>query len=81
MSNAFGLFAAGFETTSTTLSFCLYELALKKNIQDRVREEIKLTKIKCNGVIDNEFLTNLNYLDMVIAGIYFKIYKMYTIIV
>nr|ATN95983.1 cytochrome P450 6CY18 [Aphis gossypii] len=67
LSNAFGLFAAGFETTSTTLSFCLYELALKKNIQDRVREEIKLTKIKCNGVIDNEFLTNLNYLDMVIA--------------
>ncbi|XP_060853196.1 probable cytochrome P450 6a13 isoform X1 [Rhopalosiphum padi] len=67
LSNAFGFFAAGFETTSTTLSFCLYELALKKNIQDRVREEIKLTKIKYNGVIDNEFLNDLIYLDMVIA--------------
>jgi cytochrome P450 family 6 len=70
LSNAFGFFAAGFETTSTTLSFCLHELALKKNIQDRVREEIKLTKIKYNGVINNEFLTDLIYLDMVIAGIY-----------
>ncbi|XP_025193066.1 probable cytochrome P450 6a13 [Melanaphis sacchari] len=67
LSNAFGFFAAGFETTSTTLSYCLHELALKKNIQDRVREEIKLTKIKFNGVIDNEFLIKLNYLDMVIA--------------
>jgi len=67
LSNAFGFFAAGFETTSTTLSFCLYELALKKNIQDRVREEIKFTKIKHNGIINNEFLNDLIYLDMVIA--------------
>jgi len=68
LSNAFGFFAAGFETTSTSLSYCLYELALKKNIQDRVREEIKLTKSKHNGVIDSNFLSDLNYLDMVIAG-------------
>ena len=68
LSNAFGFFAAGFDTTSTSISYCLYELALKKNIQDRVREEIKLTKSKYNGVIDNEFLNDLHYLDMVIAG-------------
>ncbi|XP_003242904.1 probable cytochrome P450 6a13 isoform X1 [Acyrthosiphon pisum] len=67
LSNAFGFFAAGFDTTSTSISYCLYELALKKNIQDRVREEIKLTKSKYNGVIDNEFLNDLHYLDMVIA--------------
>nr|BAH72220.1 ACYPI000761 [Acyrthosiphon pisum] len=67
LSNAFGFFAAGFDTTSTSLSYCLYELALKKTIQDRVRDEIKLTKSKYNGVIDNDFLNDLNYLDMVIA--------------
>ncbi|XP_015378895.1 PREDICTED: probable cytochrome P450 6a14 [Diuraphis noxia] len=66
-SNAFGFFVAGFETTSSTLSYCLYELALKKNIQDRVREEINLTKSKHNGVINHDFLNDLNYLDMVIA--------------
>jgi len=68
IANAFGLFAAGFETLSSSLAYCLYELALKKNIQDRVREEINLTKSKHNGVIDHDFLNDLNYLDMVIAG-------------
>lgn len=62
------MFAAGFETVSTALSFCLYELALKKHIQDRVREEIKLKVSKYNGVVNNDFLTDLNYLDMVLSG-------------
>lgn len=62
------MFAAGFETVSLAISFCLHELAIKKHIQDRVREEIKLKKLKYNGVINNDFLMELNYLDMVIAG-------------
>lgn len=62
------MFAAGFETVSTAISFCLYELALKKHIQDRVREEIKLKISKYNGVVNNDFLTDLNYLDMVLSG-------------
>lgn len=68
VANAFLMFAAGFETVSLTISFCLHELALKKHIQDRVREEIKLKKLKYNGVINNDFLMELNYLEMVIAG-------------
>lgn len=68
VANAFVMFSAGFETVSITMSFCLHELALKKNIQDRVRNEIKLKKHEYNGVINNEFLMALNYLDMVIAG-------------
>lgn len=62
------MFAAGFETVSTALSFCLYELALKKHIQDKLREEIKSKMSINNGVIDNDFLVDLNYLDMVLAG-------------
>jgi len=62
------MFAAGFETVSTAMSFCLHELALKKHIQDRVREEIQLKKSKNNGVISNDFLIDLHYLDMVLAG-------------
>ncbi|VVC43867.1 Cytochrome P450, E-class, group I,Cytochrome P450,Cytochrome P450, conserved site [Cinara cedri] len=67
VANAFVMFAAGFETVSTAMSFCLYELALKKHIQDRLREEIKSKMSKNNGVIDSEFLIDLNYLDMVLA--------------
>jgi len=62
------MFTAGFETTSTTLSYCLYELALNIHIQDKVRQEIQLNLSKNDGKIDNEFLMGLNYLDMVIAG-------------
>lgn len=68
MANAFVMFAAGFETVSTAISFCLHELALKKRIQDRVREEIKLNKSKHNGAVNNEFLLDLNYLDTVLSG-------------
>lgn len=62
------MFVAGFETVSTTVSFCLYELALNKSIQDKVREEIQLKLSQNDGQIDNALLMDLNYLDMVIAG-------------
>nr|AHW57309.1 CYP6AW1 [Chilo suppressalis] len=39
-SNSFIFMLAGLETSSTTLSFCLYELAKDKDVQDRVRKEI-----------------------------------------
>lgn len=68
VANAFVMFVAGFETVSTAISFCLYELALKKHIQDRVREEINSKISKYEGVVSNDFLTDLNYLDMVISG-------------
>jgi cytochrome P450 family 6 len=68
VANAFVMFAAGFETVSTALSFCLHELSLKKHIQDKVRMEIKTKQSKHNGVLDSEFLKELHYLDMVIAG-------------
>lgn len=71
VANAFVMFAAGFETVSTAMSFCLYELALKKHIQDRVRAEIISMKAKHNGEINNEFLMDLHYLEMVLAGQYF----------
>jgi len=62
------MFVAGFESVATTVSYCLYELALNKSIYDKVREEIKLNLSKNNGQIDYEFLMDLHYLDMVIAG-------------
>jgi len=68
VANAFVMFAAGFETVSTTVSYCLYELALNKPIQDKVRQEIQLKLSKNDGQINHEFLMDLNYLEMVIAG-------------
>ncbi|XP_050539634.1 probable cytochrome P450 6a13 isoform X3 [Daktulosphaira vitifoliae] len=66
VANAYILFVAGFETVSTSMSFCLYELALHKNIQDKVREEIIGIKSKNDGKLDNDCLCDLQYLNMVI---------------
>jgi len=70
VANAIVMFGAGFETVSTAISFCLYELSLKKQIQDKVREEINCKLSKNNGLINNDLLIELNYLDMVLAGNY-----------
>jgi len=61
------MFAAGFETVSSTVIYCLHELASNKSIQDKVCQEIQLKLSKNDGQIDDAFLMDLNYLDMVIS--------------
>ncbi|XP_050540333.1 uncharacterized protein LOC126904972 [Daktulosphaira vitifoliae] len=67
VANAHILFVAGFETVSTSMSFCLYELALRKDIQDKVRNEIlKVKSENNNGELNSDCLGKLHYLHMVI---------------
>lgn len=68
VANAYILFVAGFETVSTTMSFCLYELALRKDIQNKVRTEILEVKSKHDGKISSECINELNYMSLVIKG-------------
>ncbi|GAB0100087.1 Cytochrome P450 [Sergentomyia squamirostris] len=63
---AFLFFLAGFETSSSTLTFCLYELALSPVIQSRVREEIQAISYKYDNQITYECLSEMKYLDRVI---------------
>lgn len=65
---AFIFFGAGFETSSSTISFCLHELAVNKNVQDSLREEIRKTKNENSGEITWDDLKNMKYLDMVFKG-------------
>ncbi|EDV35648.1 uncharacterized protein Dana_GF12365 [Drosophila ananassae] len=62
---AFVFFVAGFETSSSTMGFCLYELALQPDIQDRVREEIQ--SVLNGGEITYDALAQMTYLEQVIA--------------
>ncbi|XP_045479784.1 cytochrome P450 6k1-like [Harmonia axyridis] len=58
-------FQAGSEPASSTLSFCLYELALNKEVQDTLREEIH-QNIDADGFLSYEVLMGLTYLDLVL---------------
>lgn len=65
-SEAFLVFAAGYETSSTLMTFTLYELALNPDIQDRLREEITTGISENDGKLTYEMLFGFKYLEMVI---------------
>ena len=65
---AFVFFLGGFETSSTTMTFCLYELSLHQDIQDRVREEIDVVLQKHDGKLTYDAIQEMEYLDKVVSG-------------
>ncbi|XP_058130760.1 probable cytochrome P450 6a14 [Anopheles ziemanni] len=62
----FIFFLAGFETSSTTMNFCLYELAKHPDIQDRLREEINKAIAANDGQLTYDVTMGIEYLDNVI---------------
>lgn len=65
----FVFFIAGFETSSSTMAFCLYELALQPDVQQRLREEIEtVTKEVSNGEVTYDAIAQMTYLEQVILG-------------
>ncbi|KAK5640025.1 hypothetical protein RI129_010836 [Pyrocoelia pectoralis] len=59
----FFFYGAGYETSAATISFTLHELALNQGIQNKVREEIKITLEKYNGKITYEAVKEMEYLN------------------
>ncbi|KAL5277427.1 Cyp6g1.2 family protein [Megaselia abdita] len=66
LSQAATFFSAGFETTSQTMSFALYELAKHPQIQSRLREEIGSVLQKTNGKITYDVINEMEYLGIVL---------------
>ncbi|XP_069682464.1 cytochrome P450 6a2-like [Periplaneta americana] len=60
-------FTGGFETSSTTMSFCLYELAMNPDIQDRLRHEIDEILERYEGTVTYEAIKEMTYLDKVVS--------------
>ncbi|KAF5290750.1 hypothetical protein FQR65_LT11531 [Abscondita terminalis] len=59
-------FAAGYETTSSTIAFTLHELSVNVDVQQKLREEI-LKVIEKYGGLTYEAVQDMKYLHMVIS--------------
>ena len=64
---AYVFILAGFDTSSTTMSFCLLELALNFEIQNRLYQEIRQTIDKYDS-LSYEAISEMEYLDRVVQG-------------
>lgn len=67
-SQTFAFFVGGFETSSSTMSHALYELAQNLEIQDKLREEIRNVYDQNNGVLTYADIKRMKYLDKVLKG-------------
>lgn len=65
---AFVLFHEGYETTSTVMSFVLYELARHPEIQERLYNEIVEVSARHNNEFTYDALQEITYLESVIQG-------------
>lgn len=59
----------GFETSSTTMTFALYELSLNQDVQEKLRSEIKEVISRHNGQITYDAMMEMKYLQMVLDGL------------
>lgn len=59
----------GFETVSAVMSFVAYEIAVNPDVQKKLQGEIDNIKI-LHEPVTYEVLIKMNYLDMVISGMY-----------
>ncbi|GAB0098878.1 hypothetical protein DMENIID0001_146820 [Sergentomyia squamirostris] len=66
VAHAITFFLDGFETSSTALSFTLFEIARHKHVQDKLRAEIKQTRAK-HSELSFDIVSDMPYLDQVFA--------------
>ncbi|XP_050094490.1 probable cytochrome P450 6a13 [Anopheles aquasalis] len=58
----FGFFVAGYDTSSSNVTFCLYELALNEECQERARTCV-LEALQKHGGMTYEAIADMDYLD------------------
>jgi len=59
---------AGYETSASTLTFALYELALHPEIQQNLRTEVIQVLSKHDGKLTYDGIHDMSYMDRVVSG-------------
>lgn len=65
---SFLFFIAGFETNSSTMSMCLYEMARNPDVQQKAFEEISTVLQKYDDKLTYESLAEMKYMERCIEG-------------
>lgn len=68
-------FLDGFETSSVALSYAMYYLGKNKQVQDKLRNQIK-ENIGSDGRISFEKITEMTYLEQVLNGTFLHVSSM-----
>jgi cytochrome P450 family 6 len=68
VAQALVFFVAGFETSSTTLTYAMMEMARKPSIQKMAKQHIEEVLAKHNGVMSYQALQEMTYLDWILQG-------------
>lgn len=58
----------GFDTSSSTMSWALYELSANKEIQEKARREVVQVLERHGGKLDYESVQEMKYLGLIIDG-------------
>lgn len=61
----------GFETSSTTLTFCMYELSQSDEIQRKARESVQEALKKHGNSFTYESVNEMHYLEQCVNGWFF----------
>lgn len=64
-SESFIFFGGGFETSASTMAYCLYELAQNPDIQDKLRKEICDVMEENGNELTYDCMSEMKYLNMV----------------
>ncbi|XP_060533560.1 probable cytochrome P450 6a23 isoform X2 [Cylas formicarius] len=67
VANTLMFFVAGFDTSATTLTFVLYELAKHPDVQEKAREEVRDFLSKHDSELTYEAIHDMTYLSQVIS--------------
>lgn len=65
---SFLFFGGGFESSSTTMAFCMYELARNPEVQQRAYEEIDMILNKYDGALSYDSIMEMKYVKCCIEG-------------